>query len=266
MNERLQKHLAQLGLGSRREAETWIKAGRVTVNGVVATVGLKVGPEADVRLDGRRIRRRATQAGIAFIANRSPGDPLQQSTSPDRDSIMERLPKSAGRRSIAISPMPRIDGGLELVTSDGALAEQLQRAARQTIAAFSVRVHGELRDEQLDRIRQGELDSGEHVQVLGCEAGGGEASNRWYTLESRGAAGKEIRQLFERQGALVSRVLRTRFGTLVLDRTLPRGKLRRLRPEEIEALIGESLGAREPAVRSPQSRRRISPARRKIVR
>jgi 23S rRNA pseudouridine2605 synthase len=242
--ERLQKLLARAGLASRREAEEWIKAGRITVNGDIATLGLRAGPSDEVRLDGRVVRQRAPSAGEAvFMCHRSPGENLRQ---PDAEvtgepagsttSLIDRLPRRAGRRFIAVSPMPRIDGGLELITSDGELAARLQRGVRHLTSEFSVRVKGELSEEQRARILEGTLDRGEALAVEGCEPAGGEAANRWYSLQARGASGKDIRQLFERQGALVSRVLRTRLGPLALERTLGRGRFRPLTPEEISAL------------------------------
>jgi 23S rRNA pseudouridine2605 synthase len=132
--------------------------------------------------------------------------------------------------------MPRIDGGLELVTSDGTLATRLQRAVHALGSEFGVRVRGELREQQLQGILGGVLDSGAQLAVERCEAAGGEGANRWYTLAVRGASGKEVRQLFERQGALVSRVLRTRLGPLMLERALGRGRFRELAPEEVRSL------------------------------
>src|SRR5688572_18456765 len=125
--ERLQKFLAQRGLGSRRAIEEWIRAQRLTVNGRIAELGLKVTADDDIRLDGRPIRARAAAAAQVFVFNRSPGDPLREADG-TRAALIERLPKSAGKRFSAVSPMPGIDGGLELVTSDGGLATKLQRA------------------------------------------------------------------------------------------------------------------------------------------
>ena len=125
--ERLQKYLAQRGLASRRGVEEWIRAQRLTVNGRIAELGQKVTAADDIRLDGRPIKTRAAAAAQVFIFNRSPGDPLRESTA-ERAALIERLPRTAGRRFIAVSPMPGVDGGLELVTSDGALAAKLQRA------------------------------------------------------------------------------------------------------------------------------------------
>jgi 23S rRNA pseudouridine2605 synthase len=150
--------------------------------------------------------------------------------------MTSRLPKRAGRRFIPISPMPRIDGGLELVTADGELAARLQRSVRNLTSEFSVRVKGELGEDQIASILQGTLDSGETLRIEHCEPSGGEGANKWYVLGARGASGKEVRQLFERQGALVSRVLRTSLGPLSLERALARGRFRELTQDELTAL------------------------------
>jgi len=136
-----------------------------------------------------------------------------------------------------VSPMPRPDGGLELVTSDGELAAQLQRGVHAFSSEFGVRVRGELSDTQRQGILGGELDSGAHLAIERCDAAGGEGANRWYQIAARRASGREVRQLVERQGALVSRVLRTRLGPLALERSLARGRFRELSQEELRALL-----------------------------
>jgi 23S rRNA pseudouridine2605 synthase len=108
---------------------------------------------------------------------------------------------------------------------------------RGLTSEFSVRVHGELSPQGLERILGGVLDTGEKLQVERCEAAGGEGTNRWYSLVARGASGKDVRQLFERQGALVSRILRTNLGGLALDRHLSRGRFRELAPAELDSLL-----------------------------
>jgi 23S rRNA pseudouridine2605 synthase len=238
--ERLQKVLARAGLASRREAEQWIRAGRLTVNGQAASLGVRVSPDDEVRLDGRVIRQRAPQSGgRAYIYHRSPGESLDapSADAPDAVPLLARLPKRAGRRFIMVSPMPRIDGGLEIVCGDGELAARLQRAVRALSSQLSVRVRGELTEQQIEGVLGGVLDSGEKLAVLGCERAGGEGANRWYAITARGASGKDIRQLFERQAAIVSRVLRTRLGSLALERSLVRGHYRELTRQEIDALL-----------------------------
>ncbi len=239
--ERLQKALSAAGLASRRQVEEWIRAGRITVNGDAALLGQRIGPRDVVRVDGRtlRLQRRPTLevAETLFLCHRSPGDDL-------REGLIPRLPTRGGRRFVAISPMPSVDGGLELVTADGVLAAKLQRAVRGWSAEFSVRCRGELPAPQQQAILQGALDDGSTLLVESLLEGQAEqlAANRWYHLRTQGASGKSIRQLFERQGALVGRVMRTSLGPLQLTRDLSRGHFRRLSAEEA-ALLAAALSA-----------------------
>ena len=246
--ERLQKYLAQRGLGSRRAIEEWIRAQRITVNGRIAELGLKVTAQDDIRLDGRQIRVRATADAQIFLFNRSAGDPLREAEG-TRGALIERLPRSAGKRFIAISPMPSIDGGLELVTSDGALATKLQRAVHQLATEFTVRVKGLLGPDHLEGVKSGKLDRPTRMVISSVSTSEAdlEGSNRWYSVTALGASGKDIRQLFERQGALVSRVMRISMGSLALDKTLSRGQYRQLEEAEIEAMLAA------PAISAPES-------------
>jgi 23S rRNA pseudouridine2605 synthase len=247
--ERVQKVLAREGIASRRQAEDWIRAGRLTINGAMATLGARVARNDKVRLDGRLVHARpATAAGQVLLLHRSPGEPLSAAegagsvaTPTGRPALLERLPRRSGRRFIAISPMPRIDGGLELVTSDGALAQRLQRGVHMLTSIYSVRVLGELSETQRLQIGQGLLDSGARLTVERVDVGGGEGLNRWYTVAARGASGKQIRQLLERAGARVGRVLRTQLGPLALERSLARGRFRELTAEEREALLSTEV-------------------------
>jgi 23S rRNA pseudouridine2605 synthase len=241
--ERVQKILARAGLASRREAEEWIRAGRVTINGEPATLGSKAQGSDQLRLDGRLIHKAPASRAATWICHRSPGENLvppggeQEDASGGRNAVSQRLSRRVGRRYIAVSPMPRIDGGMELLTSDGALAERLQRAVRAMPIEFSLRIRGELMPDQLAGILEGVLDSGERLHVLECEPTGGESSNRWYKVLTTGANGRELRSLIERQGATVSRVLRVAMGGLALERTLARGQVRQLQDHEIDALL-----------------------------
>lgn len=265
--ERLQKVIAGAGLASRREAEQWIRAGRLTVNGIAATLGQRVAPGDELRLDGRVLRLRRAAAGkpytAAFILHRSPGEALS-------DGLLERLPRRAGRRFTMISPMPRIDGGLELATGDGALAERLQRRIHSLESRFSARVRGVLDEAQQQSAMGGELDDGTRVEVLAIEAGEGDelASNHWYHLAVRGASGKQVRQLLERQGAVVSRVLRVAVGPVQLTRDLPRGRFRALTATELAELLGEIVESADAPAPAPSEapraqRTAVSPGSRK---
>jgi 23S rRNA pseudouridine2605 synthase len=252
--ERVQKILARAGLASRREAEEWIRAGRVTINGETATLGSKAQGSDQLRLDGRLVHKAPANRAATWICHRSPGENLMtpdagEEAAPDgRNAVSERLSRRVGRRYIAVSPMPRIDGGMELLTSDGELATRLQRAIRAMPIEFSMRVRGEIMPDQLEGLLEGELDNGERMQITECEATGGESSNRWYKVMTIGANGRDLRSLVERQGVTVSRVLRVAMGGLHLERTLGRGKVRQLQEDEIESLLQVDA----PATDSPE--------------
>ena len=261
-------------MGSRREVEAWIRAGRLSVNHRPAVLGMRVTSQDQLRLDGRLIRQRATPraAAVVLLCHRSPGQPLlpprrgaraservsepasqlaasfepaapltQRALRPARaeqaESFAARLPRRAGRRFISVSPLATIDGGLELLSADGTLAARLQRAVGSLPMEFSLRVRGELSEAQQQAILAGELDSGARVRVQALEPAGGEASNRWYRLITVGASGAQVRQLIERQAVTLTRALRTRLGALALPPTLARGRWRELCAEELSALL-----------------------------
>ncbi len=168
---------------------------------------------------------------------------------------------------MAISPMPRIDGGLELLTADGALALELQRSVKEQVSEFSARVNGVLTATQLAAIELGQLDGARQVEVQSIEAVEVEeestAANRWYLLRTRGASGKDVRQLLERQGAIISRILRTHFGPLPLERSLARGQFRPLTAAELAALLpGRQAAAPRPRAVRSAGRRKRNPSRR----
>lgn len=234
--ERLQKVLSRIGLASRREAEQWIRDGRLSINGRLATLGDRVTTHDHLQLDGRPIRQPPPRQLRALLCHRSPGMPLLP-VADGTESLAARLPASAGKRFTSVSPMPQIDGGLELLCADGTLAGRLQRAVRSQQVEFSVRVRGELSDSQQAGILAGQLDSGQKLPIHSLVAAGGEGSNRWYQLLAQGVSGNDLRQLLERQGVSLSRLLRTRLGSLQLERSLARGRWRELTDEETAALL-----------------------------
>jgi 23S rRNA pseudouridine2605 synthase len=252
--ERLQKLLSRLGVASRREAEQWIRAGRLSINGRAAVLGDRVDASDQLRLDGRLIRQvdQARERPV-LLCHRSPGLPLL-STSADADSFASHLPRRTGPRFMSISPLPQVDGGLELLTADGALAARLQRAVRAQPVDYSLRVRGELGEEQQAGILGGQLDRGTSLQVLRIDGAGGSGSNRWYQIETIGASGNDLRQLLERQAVAVSRLMRVRLGTVQLERSMPRGRWRELLPAEIDSLL-KPQGVVSSAAGSPDSAR-----------
>jgi len=250
--ERVQKVLSRLGLASRREAEAWIRAGRLSINGRAATLGDRVEAGDQLRLDGRLIRQPSTpQAAPVLLCHRSPGLALLPGAN-EAESMAASLPRRLGQRFVSVSPMPQVDGGLELLTADGALAGRLQRAVRAQTILFSLRARGELTEAQQAGISTGALDRGVALRITDIEEAGGSGSNRWYQITTVGASGNDLRQLLERQGVTISRLLRIQLGALQLERTLPRGRWRELSAEEVSALLQPAPDA---AAGSPDSGR-----------
>ena len=239
MRERIQKRLAARGIGSRRQVEAWIVAGRITVNGKPATPGQGVDDRDDIRLDGRRLRLRddpdASHAGMAY--HRPPQESVRVRADDAAESSLERLPKSAGRRWIPVSPLAAHDGGLELFVTDGRLAAALMRRGQEISCEYSLRVRGEFGEDEVPvLLAASQRDEATRGRVLAIEPAGGEGSNRWVNVNCLGLRPRELKPLFERSGFEVSRTMRTRLGPIVMDRALARGRSRALTDGELRSL------------------------------
>lgn len=240
---RIQKQLAACGMGSRRQVEDWIAAGRISVNGVTATAGQSIGPRDDVRLDGRRLRLRWTdQAGpAALVYHRPPREGIRDTAQGTSRTSLERLPSAHGGRWIPVNPMGLGEGGLELFVNDGRIAEALMRASGRLSCEYSLRVRGDFDDSRVDEVLDAaRQDVGAEGGVLELEYAGGEGANRWARLVARGLRPRDLRRIFEGVGIEVNRVLRTRLGPVTLDRRLARGQSRRLTRGELGALLDEA--------------------------
>lgn len=237
MSERVQKVLARAGVGSRREVEEWIRAGRLAINGIPAVLGAQLRPRDKVTLDGRPVRLRAPDSATRVILyHRTPGQALTPEEAGGAGQLFDKLPKRAGRRWVPVSPLPPNDGGLELLTSDGDLAQALMRRLAQLPVEFAVRVRGELSVELMERLRSGLLDDGTTLAIETLTAAGGEGANRWYTIVTRGARARDLHRLFKEAGIELSRLMRVRLGPVAMDRSLARERSRSLDPRETAEL------------------------------
>jgi 23S rRNA pseudouridine2605 synthase len=212
-------------------------------------LGTRAQGSDQLRLDGRLVHQAPARRSATWVCHRSPGENLlppreageagetTEVEPEERSAMSQRLSRRVGRRHIAISPMPRGDGGLELLTSDGELAVRLQRAVRSLQVEFSLRVRGELVEGQVKGLLAGELANGTKLQILECEATGGEGANRWYRILATGTNGRDLHDLLEQHNVSVSRLLRVGLGGLQLERTLGRGQSRQLADAEIAQLL-----------------------------
>jgi 23S rRNA pseudouridine2605 synthase len=256
MSERIQKVLARAGVASRRQVEEWIRAGRLAINGVPATLGAQLRSRDKVTLDGRAVRLRTSETTTAVVIyHRAPARELGPSETAESGRFFDKLPKRAGRRWVPVSPLPPNDGGLELLTSDGDLAQALMRRLTTLRIVFSVRVRGELSQEQLTRLQSGIVDKTTTIDVEAIEPAGGEGTNRWYTLSTRGARARDVHRLAEASGIELSRLMRIGLGPVRMDRALARERFRTLNPGETAQLY-ESVGLPSAAAPSQASGRR----------
>jgi 23S rRNA pseudouridine2605 synthase len=253
---RLQKALAEAGMGSRREIEGWIGAGRVQVNGQVATLGQKVGPADRIRVDGQDVRRRTARAPqLQVIAyNKPEGEIVTRKDPEERPTIFRRLPRPKSGRWISVGRLDINTSGLILVTNDGELANRLMHPSREVEREYAVRILGTVPDATLEQLIEGvDLDDGP-ARFDSIVAAGGEGANHWYTVTLREGRNREVRRLWEAVGCRVSRLVRTRYGSVNLGPRLFTGNWRPLTDDEIDSLL--SLAGmerpREPRPRRPR--------------
>ena len=269
--ERIQKVLSAQGVGSRREIEAWIDAGRVTVNNKPATPGQAIGPRDEVRIDGRRIRlrwdREAATQGVVY--HRPAHEGLRTAVEGSERSSLDRLPAPAGGRWVPVSPMGLGEEGLELFVNDGALAAALMGRADALSSEFSVRVRGDFDETRLAEVTEAAARDGEaRGRIEDISYTGGEAVNRWAQVVTVGLRPRDLKRIFERCGIEANRIIRTRFGPIAMDRALARGVSRRLTAGEM-AMLADAAGLapqRKPRrakpgsqARSPRGERRGGP-------
>ena len=260
MSERLQKVLAAAGIASRRQAEQWMRAGRVTVNGRPAAPGQRVDTGDRIAVDGRRIRLSGAAPGhLVLLYHRAPGESLREApagAAGTRASTYEQLPAARGRRWLPLSALAPTDGGLELFTTDGTLRAAASRLGHELPASYAVRVRGALDDALLAGLAAAAAAAQPPFAIVAARHGGGEGRNQWLELDVRGGRGRDLRALLTDRGLEVSRVMRTRYGPVVLDRAISRGRHRELAGRERDALYA-AVGLKGPG----EAAREALPAR-----
>jgi 23S rRNA pseudouridine2605 synthase len=238
--ERLQKVLAQAGVGSRREMEKWIADGRVTVNGEVATLGMRVLDGDEVRVDRRVIRTETGSGSLprVLLYHKQEGEIVSRDDPEQRVSVFDKLPKLRGQKWIAIGRLDFNTSGLLIFTTSGDLANRMMHPRFEVEREYAVRVQGSMTDEQMRRmVTQGlELDDGP-VKFVKLTDEGGEGFNHWYRLVLKEGRNRVVRRTFEALGLTVSRLMRVRFGIVNLPPRIKRGMLAELGPAEVTAIL-----------------------------
>ncbi len=240
--EKLQKVLARMGLASRRDIEDWIGAGRVMVNGVVASLGQRVDSLDAISVDGRLLRREE-QAGPVrrvLIYNKPDGEICTRDDPEGRPTVFDRLPRPKEGRWINIGRLDINTTGLLLFTTDGELANRLMHPSYEMDREYAVRVRGEVTEEILENLKNGVmLEDGPAKFTDIQEAPGGEGFNHWYHCVVMEGRNREVRRLWESQGLVVSRLKRVRFGPVFLTSDLTMGRWREMSQAEVDILSAE---------------------------
>jgi 23S rRNA pseudouridine2605 synthase len=263
---RLQKILSEAGYASRREAEGWIREGRVTVNGRVAVLGERADPTTDaIKVDGKRIKPPAATRRYVLL-NKPRGFVTTVSDPEGRDTVLHLLPESLRR---GVRPVGRLDvqtEGLLLLTDDGDLARKIAHPSGGYAKEYRVKVSGVPAEKDLDRLRHGIYLDGERTRPCEIEristTAGRDKGNTWLRVTLREGRSRQIRRMFETSGHPVSKLRRVAIGPL-RDRGLPPGSWRWLASWEVEALRAAPKAASAPASKNRSTSRNGPPGRRR---
>ena len=235
---KLQKVLAQAGLGSRRAMEELVRAGRVTVNGMPARIGARVGARDVIRVEGQLVRGfAASRLPRVLLFHKPEGEIVSRDDPAGRASVFDRLPPLRGGKWLAVGRLDYNTCGLLILTSEGELANRMMHPRYGLEREYAVRVRGKLAADQIAQLRAGiELGDGK-AQCDAVEDGGGEGANHWYRIVIREGRNRVVRRLFEALGLTVSRLMRVRFGPVTLPPRLKRGQHVELLPRDVRQLL-----------------------------
>lgn len=263
---KLHKVLAQAGLGSRLEMEQLILEGRISVNGEPAHVGQRIQFGDSVKVNGRPIRVRIAPPPPRVLAYHKPaGEVVTHDDPQNRPTVFRRLPRLYSGKWQSVGRLDLNTEGLLLFTDSGELANKLMHPRFGLQREYAVRVLGALSNEEKDRLLEGvRLDDG-MAQFQSIEDGGGDGANCWYRVTIAEGRNREVRRMFEAVGHAVSRLIRIRYGAVVLPRGLRRGVWMELDHRDIERLTMAAgmqrtdaeaqTAARKAGSRQPQQRR-----------
>ena len=234
--QKLQKVLANLGLGSRRKMERCIEEGRVTVDGSVATLGDRVHAGQALRLDGKPLEVDAAEQVRVLLYHKPVREVCSRDDPEGRKTVFERLPKLKSGRWISVGRLDFNTSGVLLFTTDGALANALMHPSSAIEREYLVRVMGRVDEPMLERLKDGvELDDGP-ARFSDIQEGGGDGINRFFYVVLMEGRNREVRRLWESQGTTVSRLKRVRYGEVFLPSKLKKGQWLELPQRDVDVI------------------------------
>ncbi len=225
MAERIQKVLARAGYCSRRQVEIWIKEGKLSCNGVIASIGDQIEVGDTIKLYGRLLSAKKLwqQPRQALLYNKPAGELCTRKDPEGRRTIYQSLPAPEQGRWISIGRLDVNTSGLIILTADGELANTLMHPSNKIDREYAVRILGRVTDEMLQNLLDGvELYDGKAF-FSDIRRSGGDGANSWFHLVIQEGRNREIRRLWESQGVRVSRLIRVRYGSVVIPNKLKIG-------------------------------------------
>lgn len=229
--------MARAGLCSRREAEQWIAAGIVKVNGkVVSTPALNVTEDDVVVVDGQTLAEK--EPTRLFLYHKPPGLVTTHKDEKGRKTVFSALPKDMPR-VISVGRLDLNSEGLLLLTNDGALARKLELPSNGWIRKYRVRAYGNITEAMLSQMKKGVVADGVHYGSVIAEVDSRQGGNAWLTVSLKEGKNREIRKIFEHFGCKVSRLLRVSYGPFILGK-MERGEIKEVTKKQLDSFIGKS--------------------------
>ena len=239
LGERIQKVLSRGGIGSRREIERWIEEGRLKLNGVTVALGTRIKTGDYLQINDRVVHweKFTIQPTRVLIYHKPTGEVVTRRDPEGRPVIFTQLPSLIASRWIAVGRLDINTSGLLLVTNNGELANKLMHPSTQVEREYAVRILGEIPDAVIERLKQGvELEDGV-AKFDDIRFYAGEGANKWYYVTVKEGRNRLVRRLWESQHVVVSRLMRVRYGPVVLPERLKAHSFYELDAKELELLF-----------------------------
>ena len=236
MSERIQKFLANQGVASRREIERWIQAGEILVDGKLCTLGQSISGNEKIEIRGELINLKTKIHGRVILYHKPCGEIVSRLDPENRPTVFENLPHLKSGRWVSVGRLDVNTSGLLLFTTDGELANKLMHPRNQIEREYRVRVQGKISNEILTNIQKGVVLEDGVAKLKLLEVQEGKGANTWCRVVLNEGRNREVRRIWESQNLRVSRLIRTRFGSIELPRELRRGKFIDLTPGQFRNL------------------------------
>lgn len=237
--ERVHKVLAHAGIGSRRQVEQWVRDGRVKINGRLASLGDRLTATDTVHVNGRPIDlvKRAAVSTRVLLYHKAGGELVSRRDPEGRPVIFTQLPKLSGGRWIAVGRLDINTQGLLVLTNNGELAHRLMHPSFQLEREYAVRVFGRISDAGLKKLSEGVLLEDGPARFDAIQSSGGQGANKWFRVVVGEGHNRVVRRLWESQGVQVSRLIRIRYGPLLMPENLKARTCYELSKPELNGLL-----------------------------